>query len=381
MPEPIVVAEKATKSYADLVALAPLDLKVKAGEAVALVGHNGSGKSTLLRMAAGLLDLSERRGRRSRASPRAPRRARGQSSSSRRPGPVRRPQGPGAPRVHRRDSTAWPTWEEIADDCSAASACSTALDDLPSSFSRGLRQKTSIAIGLIRPFRCCWSTSPSSASTPPARPPAGAARRGERRRSGTRRRHPRPAVRGARHAVHRTARRRGDPRRQSHAVRRPSLRRSVIPVWTSTWSTAPTSCSATTSRCRRHVTSDRGGAATRGVVGSVPQLLEQGATHVGVATDHVIESFRNDLWAGYKDGAGRRPRAARPSSRCRGGARAGRRRGVADGRVRGRRRHGAAAEVAAADDRVEQVVICTPDKDLGQCVGGKVVQWTAARTC
>ena len=45
-------------------------------------------------------------------------------------------------------------------------------------------------------------------------------------------------------------------------------------------------------------------AAVRGVVGSVLGLLEEGATHVGVATDHVIESFRNDLWPGYKDGSG-----------------------------------------------------------------------------
>src|SRR6476620_1265050 len=44
--------------------------------------------------------------------------------------------------------------------------------------------------------------------------------------------------------------------------------------------------------------------ATRGVVGTVLQILEQGATHVGVATDHIIESFRNDLWDGYKDGSG-----------------------------------------------------------------------------
>ncbi|HEY8059084.1 MAG TPA: flap endonuclease, partial [Acidimicrobiales bacterium] len=45
-------------------------------------------------------------------------------------------------------------------------------------------------------------------------------------------------------------------------------------------------------------------AATRGVVGTCLTLLEEGATHVGVATDHVIESFRNDLWPTYKDGSG-----------------------------------------------------------------------------
>src|SRR5690242_4492836 len=48
-------------------------------------------------------------------------------------------------------------------------------------------------------------------------------------------------------------------------------------------------------------------AAVRGVVGSMLMLLEQGATHVGVATDQVIESFRNDLWAGYKTSAGMEP--------------------------------------------------------------------------
>src|SRR5690606_36882403 len=59
MPEPVLVARGATKAYADLVALAPLDLTVRAGELVALVGHNGSGKSTFLRLAAGLLELTD----------------------------------------------------------------------------------------------------------------------------------------------------------------------------------------------------------------------------------------------------------------------------------------------------------------------------------
>ena len=61
MPEPIVVAEKAAKSYGDLVALEPLDLEVEVGQSVALIGHNGSGKSTFLRMAAGLLEPTARR--------------------------------------------------------------------------------------------------------------------------------------------------------------------------------------------------------------------------------------------------------------------------------------------------------------------------------
>jgi 5'-3' exonuclease len=114
--------------------------------------------------------------------------------------------------------------------------------------------------------------------------------------------------------------------------------------------------------------------ATRGVAGSLLQLLEEGATHVGVATDHIIPSFRNELWAGYKTGEGVEPELLSqfplveellvalgftvfPMVEY-----------EADDAL------GAAAVVAAADDRVERVLICTPDKDLGQCVGGKVVQ-------
>ena len=116
-------------------------------------------------------------------------------------------------------------------------------------------------------------------------------------------------------------------------------------------------------------------AAVRGVVGSVLQLLGEGATHVGVATDHVIESFRNDLWPGYKTGAGIDPdlwSQAWPLEEALGAL------GVlvwpmvdleADDAL------ASAAAVAGDDADVEQVVICTPDKDLGQCVrGGHVVQ-------
>jgi 5'-3' exonuclease len=115
--------------------------------------------------------------------------------------------------------------------------------------------------------------------------------------------------------------------------------------------------------------------ATRGVVGSCLMLVEQGATHVGVATDHVIESFRNDLWATYKDGSGVEPALKAQFPVVEEALRAA---GFtvwpmveqeADDAL------AAAAQVAAADDRTERVVICTPDKDLGQCVGGKVWQW------
>jgi 5'-3' exonuclease len=119
---------------------------------------------------------------------------------------------------------------------------------------------------------------------------------------------------------------------------------------------------------------DRQVGATKGVVSSVVGMLQQGATHVGVATDHVIESFRNDLWLGYKTSAGMDPVLLAQFPLLEEALEL---LGVtvwamveleADDAL------AAAAKVAAADDRVEQVIICTPDKDLGQCVGGKVVQ-------
>jgi 5'-3' exonuclease len=116
-------------------------------------------------------------------------------------------------------------------------------------------------------------------------------------------------------------------------------------------------------------------AAVRGVLGSVLQLLGEGATHVGVATDHVIESFRNDLWPGYKTGAGIDPDLWSQAWPLEAALRA---LGVlvwpmveleADDAL------ASGAAVAADDPAVEQVIICTPDKDLGQCVrGARVVQ-------
>ena len=109
-------------------------------------------------------------------------------------------------------------------------------------------------------------------------------------------------------------------------------------------------------------------AAVRGVLGSVLQLLEEGATHVGVATDHVIESFRNDMWAGYKTGDGVDPDLKSQFWPLEDALAA---LGVfvwpmveleADDAL------ASAAAVAGDDARVDQVVICTPDKDLGQCV-------------
>jgi 5'-3' exonuclease len=116
-------------------------------------------------------------------------------------------------------------------------------------------------------------------------------------------------------------------------------------------------------------------AAVRGVVSSVLQLLAEGATHVGVATDHVIESFRNDLWPGYKTGEGVDPdlwSQAWPLESALAAL------GVvvwpmveleADDAL------ASGAAVADADPEVEQIIICTPDKDLGQCVRGtRIVQ-------
>ena len=110
------------------------------------------------------------------------------------------------------------------------------------------------------------------------------------------------------------------------------------------------------------------------MLGSLLQLVDDGATHVGVATDHVIESFRNDLWAGYKSSAGMPPELLAQFPLVEQALAA------AGFTVWPQVEHeaddgmAAAAALAAADERVARVLICTPDKDLGQCVGGKVVQ-------
>lgn len=119
--------------------------------------------------------------------------------------------------------------------------------------------------------------------------------------------------------------------------------------------------------------------AVRGVVESMVGMLEAGATHVGVATDHVIESFRNDLWPGYKSSAGVDPVLLAQFPLLEEALDA---LGVtvwAMVEVEADDALASAAVVAANDPAVEQVVICTPDKDLGQCVGGKVVQWDRKR--
>ena len=116
--------------------------------------------------------------------------------------------------------------------------------------------------------------------------------------------------------------------------------------------------------------------AVRGVVGSVLRMLEDDVTHIGVATDHVIESFRNALWPGYKTGEGIDPALFAQFHPLEEALEA---LGVVvwpmtdleadDGLA-------SAAAKASADPRVEQVFICTPDKDLAQCVTGRrVVQF------
>jgi 5'-3' exonuclease len=115
--------------------------------------------------------------------------------------------------------------------------------------------------------------------------------------------------------------------------------------------------------------------AVAAVLGTVLQMIETGATHIGVATDHVIESFRNDLWDGYKTGAGIDRALWRQFHPLEHALQA---MGVAtwpmveleadDGLA-------SAAHLANADTRVEKVCIWTPDKDLAQCViGDRVVQ-------
>jgi 5'-3' exonuclease len=113
-----------------------------------------------------------------------------------------------------------------------------------------------------------------------------------------------------------------------------------------------------------------------GVVRFVLTLIEQGATHVGVASDHVIESFRNDLWPGYKTSAGMLPELLAQIPVVEESLAA---LGItvwpmveyeADDAL------ASAAAVAEADPRVDEVRILTPDKDLGQCVRGRrVVQF------
>ena len=114
-------------------------------------------------------------------------------------------------------------------------------------------------------------------------------------------------------------------------------------------------------------------AAVRGVLGSILSLLEGGVTHVGVATDQVVESFRNALWSGYKTGEGVAPELMAQFPILEEGLAA---LGVVVWPMEEYEADDAlASAAAAAADSAERVLICTPDKDLAQCVvGSHVVQ-------
>ena len=119
---------------------------------------------------------------------------------------------------------------------------------------------------------------------------------------------------------------------------------------------------------RRFKKTDPPFGAVSGVLSTVAQLLEDDATHVGVATDHIIESFRNNLWAGYKTGAGIEPALRAQFTPLEEAL-------VAMGvtvwamvELEADDALASAARIASQDSRVEKVCIWTPDKDLAQCV-------------
>ena len=115
--------------------------------------------------------------------------------------------------------------------------------------------------------------------------------------------------------------------------------------------------------------------AVKGVLGTVRKMIEQGATHIGVATDHVIESFRNGLWPGYKTSEGVEPALLAQFHPLEEALAA---MGVAVWpmvELEADDALASAARSASADERVQKVCIWTPDKDLAQCVqGDRVVQ-------
>ena len=120
--------------------------------------------------------------------------------------------------------------------------------------------------------------------------------------------------------------------------------------------------------------------AVRGVLNSILGLIEGGATHLGVATDHVVESFRNDLYSGYKTAEGVAPElltqfpVLEEALQSMGVLVWPMVRYEADDAL------ASAAAKAALDDRVGQVLVCTPDKDLAQCVvGTRIVQMDRRR--
>jgi ABC-2 type transport system ATP-binding protein len=169
-PEPIAVLKTSgvSKTYGDLVALEPLDLSVPEGQRLVLVGHNGSGKTTLLRMAAGLLEPSE--GEISIVGSPA-------GSLDARAAVSYLPDNPVlyddlsvlehieyVCRLHEAED-----WQDRAVGLLDLLSLTDRADDLPSRFSRGLRQKTAILLGLIRPFSLLLIDEPFVGLDPPGR--------------------------------------------------------------------------------------------------------------------------------------------------------------------------------------------------------------------
>ncbi len=173
MPDPsepisVLSARGLAKSYGDLIALEPLDLSVPEGQRLVLVGHNGSGKTTLLRMAAGLLEPTS--GEVSVIGARA-------GSIEARAAVSYLPDNPVlyddlsvlehieyVCRLHEAED-----WQSRAVGLLDALALTARADDLPSRFSRGLRQKTAILLGLIRPFSLLLIDEPFVGLDPPGR--------------------------------------------------------------------------------------------------------------------------------------------------------------------------------------------------------------------
>jgi ABC-2 type transport system ATP-binding protein len=148
---PAIEAVGLTKAYGDVVALQPLDLVIEAGESVALIGHNGSGKSTFLRLAAALLEPTE--GYVDMAGWAAGSLEARAATSFLPDDPVLyddlsvREHVDYISRLHGGNG-----WDAYAEGLAERLNLIGRVDDLPSRFSRGLRQKTSIILGLVRPF-------------------------------------------------------------------------------------------------------------------------------------------------------------------------------------------------------------------------------------
>lgn len=151
-PQPAaLVATDLTKTYDDLVALQPMSIEVPPGQSVALIGHNGSGKSTFLRMVAGLLDAS---GGEIEIAGFDLTDVEARATTSFLPDdPVLyddlslREHAEYISKLHGGDG-----WDDYAESLCVRLGLEERIDDLPSRFSRGLRQKTAIVLALVRPF-------------------------------------------------------------------------------------------------------------------------------------------------------------------------------------------------------------------------------------